>query len=111
MNVWCRNIQKTNLSFYKKYVFELNEKENKHFPNDIQIESINNFNDFKKFYKLPFILYKNDKNWVPPFWYDIKNFFKKNNIFWSHAECKLFIAKKKNEIVGRIAAIIDYKFC
>ena len=56
-------------------------------------------------------MYRDDRNWVPPFWYEFKDFFKKNNLFWSHAESKLFIAKKKNIIVGRIAAIIDYKFC
>jgi len=56
-------------------------------------------------------LYKDNQYWVPSFWYEFKDFFKKKNPFWSHAECKLFIAKKKNKVVGRIAAIIDYKFC
>lgn len=56
-------------------------------------------------------MYKDDKYWVPPFWYEFKNFFKKNNPFWSHSESRLFIAKKKNIVVGRIAAIIDHKFC
>jgi hypothetical protein len=41
----------------------------------------------------------------------LNDFFKKNNPFWSHAECALFLVKKNNIIVGRIAAIIDYKFC
>ncbi|MGF3553974.1 MAG: GNAT family N-acetyltransferase [Thermoplasmatota archaeon] len=59
----------------------------------------------------PFELYKNDQHWIPPFWFEYNDFFKKKNPFWSHAECKLFIVKKKNEIAGRIAAIIDYKFC
>jgi len=56
-------------------------------------------------------LYENDQYWIAPFWYEFKNFFKKNNPFWSHAECKLFIAIKKNKIVGRISAIIDHKYC
>lgn len=56
-------------------------------------------------------MYKDNQYWVPSFWYEFKNFFKKKNPFWSHAECKLFIARKKNKVVGRIAGIIDYKFC
>lgn len=56
-------------------------------------------------------MYKDDQYWIPKFWYEFKDFFKKKNPFWTHAECKLFIVKKKNEVVGRIAAFIDYKFC
>jgi ribosomal protein S18 acetylase RimI-like enzyme len=41
----------------------------------------------------------------------MKGFFKKKNPFWSHAECTLFIARKNNEVIGRIAAIIDSTYC
>lgn len=41
----------------------------------------------------------------------MKGFFKKNNPFWSHAECQLFIARKQERVIGRIAAIIDYAYC
>jgi hypothetical protein len=41
----------------------------------------------------------------------MKDFFKKSNPFWSHAECSLFIARKNNKVVGRIAAIIDHVYC
>jgi ribosomal protein S18 acetylase RimI-like enzyme len=41
----------------------------------------------------------------------MKGFFKKRNPFWSHAECTLFIARKNNEVIGRIAAIIDSTYC
>jgi ribosomal protein S18 acetylase RimI-like enzyme len=81
------------------------------FPHDIQIEPIRRFEDFKIFYHVPFQLYRDDSYWVPPFWSEMKEFFKKKNLFWSHAKCQLFIAKKNNEVVGRIAAIIDSKYC
>jgi len=97
--------------FSIKYVFEDNNDNVKNFSGDINIEPVNTYKDFKTFYKFPFKLYKDDLYWIPPFWYEFKDFFKKNNPFWSHAECKLFIAKKKNKVVGRISAIIDYKFC
>jgi hypothetical protein len=41
----------------------------------------------------------------------MKGFFIKQNPFWSHAKYQLFIAKKDNEVFGRIAAIIDSKYC
>ena len=56
-------------------------------------------------------MYRDTPFWVPPFWNDLKGFFKKKNLFWSHAECRLFIARKQDKIVGRIAAIIDYAYC
>ena len=110
MNAGCRSIPISKLNFYNNYVFE-SKKQIKYFPNDISIESITSFKDFKTFYKFPFELYKDDHYWISPFWYEFKDFFKKNNPFWSHAECELFIAKKENKVVGRISAIIDYKFC
>ena len=89
----------------------MNKDKIKYFSDDICIESIVILKEFKTFYEFPFNLYKNNRFWVPPFWTEFKGFFKIKNPFWSHAECRLFIAKKKNKVVGRIAAIIDYKFC
>ena len=66
--------------------------------------------DIKNFYEVPWVIYKNDVNWVPPLWMEFKTFFKKNNPFWSHAEKQLFLIRKNGLIVGRIAAIIDYKY-
>ena len=77
----------------------------------INILSVNNKKDFKIFYKIPFQLYKDNPYWVPPFWKEFKNFFNNKNPFWIHSEYELFIVKKENKIVGRIAAIIDYKYC
>ena len=103
------NIPKTKTKV--NYVFKKSCKEVTNFPNNLEIETVNNFKDFKKFYHLPFCLYKDIEFWIPPFWKEQKDFFKANNPFWTHSECRLFIAKKNNEIVGRIATIIDHKFC
>jgi len=81
------------------------------FSDDIQIEPVQTFQDFKMFYQVPFQVYRDDPFWVAPFWNEVRDFFKKTNLFWSHSECALFLARKNNRIVGRIAAIIDYKFC
>jgi len=72
---------------------------------------VKNGRDLKIFYQVPFEIYKSSPYWVAPFWKEISDFFKKKNPFWSHAECILFIAKKNNKVIGRIAAIIDYAYC
>ncbi|KYK21324.1 hypothetical protein AYK21_05020 [Thermoplasmatales archaeon SG8-52-2] len=76
----------------------------------ITLLTVNSKKDLRSFYKVPWTIYKNDENWVPPLWLEFKDFFKKNNPFWVHAEKKLFLIRKNGLIVGRIAAIIDHKY-
>ncbi|GAA3641183.1 GNAT family N-acetyltransferase [Flavivirga jejuensis] len=65
--------------------------------------------DLKAFVKFPFKLNKNSKYWVPPIISEeIKTFSKKENPVFNDAEARLFLAYKNNEIVGRIAAIINW---
>ena len=104
-----KNIQNSNNNV--KYVFETNNNEISHLSNNLNIKTATDFRDFEKFYNFPFQLYKDDRHWVPPFWNEYKDFLKKKNPFWKHAEAKLFIAYKNHEIVGRIAGIIDNKYC
>lgn len=98
-------------TYNKKYIFETNKNEIKKISQNLTITTVNNISEFKKFYNFSFKLYKNDSNWVAPFWIEYKEFFKKRNPFWKHAEVKLFIAYKNDEIVGRIAAIVDHFYC
>lgn len=103
---------KTRSNIHHKYIFESEGRKNiQHFTNNICIEQVTNFEEFKTFYHAPFRIYKDNPYWISPFWHELIDFFKKNNPFWSHAECVLFIAKKKNEVVGRIATIIDHSYC
>jgi len=94
-----------------KYAFMKSNEKIKSNVGNFTIETVANYQNFKTFCDFPLQLYKNNSYWVPPFWKEQKDFFKANNPFWNHSECRLFIAKKNNEILGRIAAIIDHKFC
>ena len=59
--------------------------------------------------KFPFTLYKNNKYWVPPIIADeLETFDKTKNPAFENAEAYFYIAYKNNEIVGRIAAIINW---
>ena len=74
----------------------------------IQIEEVKNSSDLKKFVKFPFKLYKDSKYWVPPIISEEINIFNSNvNPTLKNANVSLYIAIIDNEIVGRIAAIIN----
>ncbi len=92
-------------------MFETNNTQMKRFHHNIQIEPVQNFKDFKIFYHVPFQVHRDNPFWVAPFWHEMKGFFTKKNPFWSHAECILFLARKNNKVIGRIAAIIDHAYC
>ena len=75
----------------------------------ITIKEMSSKKELKQFVKFPFKLYKNNKYWVPPIINEELESFDKNiNPVFQHAEARFFVAEKNNEIVGRIAAIINY---
>ncbi len=74
----------------------------------IQIKRAETKSDLKKFILLPWKIYKNNPNWVPPLISDLKEKLdKRKNPFFEHADMDLFLACKDKDIVGRIAAIVD----
>ena len=75
----------------------------------IEIKEIKNDSDLKKFVTFPFKLYKNSKYWIPPIISEEMNNFKSDiNPSLKDSSISLFIAIKDNEVVGRIAAIINW---
>jgi len=75
----------------------------------ITIKEVSSKKDLKAYVKFPFSLYKNSKYWVPPvISQEIKTFNKKVNPVFNDADATLFLAYKGDEIVGRIAAIINW---
>lgn len=75
----------------------------------ISIKEVTTKSDLKAFVKFPFKLYKNSKYWVPPIISEeIKTFNKKENPVFNDAEARLFLAYKNGELVGRVAAIINW---
>jgi hypothetical protein len=75
----------------------------------IQIIPVESKKDLKDFILLPWKIYRNDKNWVPALISERKDFLNlKKNPFFKHAEVKLFLAQKGNEVVGRIAGIVNH---
>lgn len=75
----------------------------------ITIKEVNDKAGLKKFVKFPFTLFKDTPQWVPPIIADeLAGFDKKKNPVFEHAEAKFLLAYKNDEIVGRVAAIINH---
>ncbi|AUS06656.1 GTP cyclohydrolase [Pseudotamlana carrageenivorans] len=75
----------------------------------IKLKEVKTKKDLKAFVKFPFKLYKDSKYWTPPIIsQEIKSFNKKENPVFNDAEARLFLAYKNNEIVGRVAAIVNW---
>ena len=77
-------------------------------PDTIEIIHVETDSDKNKFIEFPYSFYKDDKYWVEPLRFDVKNNLdEKKNPFYKHSKIKLWLAKKNGEIVGRIAGIIN----
>ncbi|NWF87856.1 MAG: hypothetical protein HXY50_00175 [Ignavibacteriaceae bacterium] len=67
--------------------------------------------DLISFIKFPYKLYNGNKYWVPPLLQEeLKNFNKEKNPAFQLCEAKYWIAYDNNQVVGRIACIINKKY-
>jgi GNAT superfamily N-acetyltransferase len=74
----------------------------------LSIRPISSKADRKKFVDLPFRLYRDDPNWVPPLKSEALGLITpEKNGWFSHAEAQLFLAERGSQVVGRISAHID----
>ncbi|RZN84017.1 MAG: N-acetyltransferase [Winogradskyella sp.] len=75
----------------------------------IEIKEAISKKELKQFVKFPFKLYENSKSWVPPIISEeLTTFNKKINPVFKDAEARFFLAYQNKQIVGRIAAIINW---
>lgn len=74
----------------------------------LTVTKVVNKKDLHEFIMFPWKIYKNDPYWVPPLINEIRDTLTPGkNPFWEHAQRELYVVKQNNEVVGRIAAIID----
>jgi GNAT superfamily N-acetyltransferase len=78
--------------------------------NNLTVNRVKTKKDFKIFLKFPQEIYKDNPNWVPPLLLEMKaKLNPKKNPFFEHAKMDLFLARRDDRVVGRIAGIIDYR--
>ena len=76
----------------------------------VTVTPVSGRRDLDAFIKLPFRLYRDDPNWVPPLLYlERQRFDPKTNPFLQHAEAQLFLARRDGQVVGRISAQVDHE--
>ena len=65
--------------------------------------------DRNAFIALPFRLYADDPNWVPPLRSDVAELMTPGkNPWFEHGEAQFFLAERDGKVVGRISAHIDH---
>ena len=75
---------------------------------NVTIRPVETKQDRKTFIDLPFRLYADDPNWVPPLKGEALGLITpEKNGWFSHAKAQLFLAKEDGRVVGRISAHID----
>ena len=76
----------------------------------VTVTSVSGRRDLDAFIKLPFRLYRDDPNWVPPLISERVEFLdKERHPFYEHADVKLFMARRNGKPVGTIAATINHR--
>ena len=73
----------------------------------IEIREVLDSKDLKTFIAVPWSIYKDDPNWVPPLKFERREAFSKKNPFFRHARWKAWVAYRQGVPVGRISAQID----
>ena len=74
----------------------------------VTIRPVKTKKDRKTFIDLPFRLYRDDPNWVPPLKGEALGLITpEKNGWFSHAKAQLFLAEENGRVVGRISAHID----
>lgn len=74
----------------------------------LHIRPVDSRADLDTFVRLPWSLYRDDPNWVPPLLSEVKGLLsEKSNPYFGHAKARYWLALRDGKPVGRISAQID----
>ena len=76
-------------------------------PDPLTIVPVHDKATHQAFLQLPWRLYQDDPNWVPPLLLEQEKIFAPDNPFFEHARCQRWLALRGAIPVGRISAQID----
>jgi len=78
----------------------------------MKIVTVESPRDLKRFVTAAWNIYRDDPYWVPPLIADTCDLFNsRKNLFWEHAERRVFMAlDDRGAVLGRVAAVIDHNF-
>lgn len=71
----------------------------------VEVREVVDAKDRSSFLQLPWTIYRDDANWVPPLMLEVKTRIDPTkNPYFEHARAKLFVASRGGIVVGRISA-------
>lgn len=72
-----------------------------------KITEVSGKKDMGTFIRIPWEIYKNDPNWVPPLIFERKEAFSSKHPYFKHTQWQTWIAWQDDKPVGRISAQVD----
>lgn len=77
----------------------------------MKIIEVSNKADIKNFHRVPRLVYKDDKNWIPHIEQEVETVFdpKKNKYFNHGSAVRFLLQNDKGDYIGRVAAFINEK--
>jgi GNAT superfamily N-acetyltransferase len=77
----------------------------------LEIRPVHSKAELDAFIRLPFRLYADEPNWVPPLIFERKQFLDRSkNPFFEHARAEYLLAWRGDRVVGRVTAQVDFNF-
>ena len=78
---------------------------------ELEVSPVISGADLKAFMKLPWRIYKDDPQWVPPLLGELEKVLdKRKHPYHQHADSALFLARRNGEVVGRIGATVNHLY-
>ncbi len=74
---------------------------------NLEIREVSGKRALKTFIRVPWSIYRNDPNWVPPLMIERREAFSPRHPYFKHARWRAWIAYQDGKPVGRISAQID----
>jgi hypothetical protein len=73
----------------------------------LRVEAVNDAQALKDFIRVPWAIYRDDPNWIPPLLIERKQALSSKNPFFEHARWQAWLAYRDGRPVGRVSAQID----
>lgn len=74
---------------------------------NIEIRTVTDKKALKTFIRVPWSIYQDDPNWIPPLLMERKDALSSKHPFFRHASWQAWVAYRDGRPVGRISAQID----
>lgn len=80
---------------------------NSDMDNGLRIETVSDARQLREFIRVPWSVYRDDPNWVPPLLIERQQALSAKNPYFEHARWSAWVARRAGQAVGRISAQVD----